>query len=59
MSTDVDMFSADLVVKLIPLPISASSAMSDGEFSADRIGVVLSLKVSGLANLLNLWMKRQ
>ena len=53
MSTDADKFSADLVVKLVPLPISASSAPSidDGEFLADRVGVILSIEVSGPANL--------
>ena len=47
-------FSADLVVKLVPLPTSASSAPSieNGEFSADGVAVILSIEVSGLANLL-------
>ena len=60
MSTDADEFSADLVVELVPLPTSASSAPSidDGEFSADWVGVVLSIEVSGLADLLKPWMKR-
>ena len=54
MSTDADKFSADLVVELVPLPTSASSALSidDGKFSADWVGVVLSIEVSGPANLL-------
>ena len=53
MSTDADKFLADLVVELVPLPTSASSALSidDGEFLADWVGVVLSIKVSGPANL--------
>ena len=61
MSTDADKFSVDLVVELVPLPTSASSALSidDGEFSADWVGVVLNIKVSGPANLLKPWMKRQ
>ena len=47
-------FSADLVVGLVPLPNLASSAPSidDGKFSADRVGVVLSIEVSAPANLL-------
>ena len=47
-------FLADLVVKLIPLQTSASSAPSidNGKFSADWVGVVLSIEVSGPANLL-------
>ena len=46
-------FLADLIVELVLLPTSASSAPSidDGEFSADRVGVVLSIEVSGLALL--------
>ena len=59
MTTDADKFLADLVVELIPLPTSASSAISDGEFSADWVGVVLSIKVSGSADLLKPWMKRR
>ena len=34
-STDTDEFLANLVVKLVPLPTSASSAMSNGKFLAD------------------------
>ena len=57
--TYADKFWADLVMELNPLLTSASSAMSDGEFSANQVGVVLSIEVSGLANLLKPWMKRQ
>ena len=35
MSTDEDKFSAYLVVDLVLLPTSASSAMLDDKFSAD------------------------
>ena len=54
MFTDTDEFSADLVVKFVLLPTSASSALSinDGKFLADWVGVVLSIEVSGTANLL-------
>ena len=60
MFTDTDKFSADLVVELVPLPTPASSAPSidNGEFSADWVGLVLSIKVSGPANLFKTWMKR-
>ena len=51
MSIDADEFLADLVVELVPLPTSASSGISDGEFLADLIVVILSIKMSGLANL--------
>ena len=55
MTTYADEFLADLVVELIPLPTLASSALSidDGKFLANRVGVVLSIEVSGLANLFN------
>ena len=51
MSTDADKFSANLVVELVPLPTSASSApfIDDGKFSADWVEVVLSIEVSNLA----------
>ena len=52
MSTDIDKFLADLVIELVPLSTSAFSAMFDSEFSADVIVVILSIEVSGLANLL-------
>ena len=45
-------FLANLIVELVPLPTSESSTMSDGKFLADRVGVVVNTKVSGLANLL-------
>ena len=59
MSTDADEFLADLVVELVLLPTSVSSALSHGVFLADWVRVVLSLEVSGLANWLKPWMKRQ
>ena len=52
MSLYADKFSANLIVKLVPLSSSTSSAMFDGKFLVDWVGVVLSIKVSGLANLL-------
>ena len=54
MFTDADKFSADLVLELVPIPTLASSALSidDGKFLADWVGVVLSIEVSGPANLL-------
>ena len=52
MSTDADKLSADLVVELVLLPTSAFSTMSNVKFLADLIRVFLSIKVSGLANLL-------
>ena len=58
MFTDVDKFLADLIVELVPLLTSASSVMSDGEFLADLVVVVLSIEVSGLV-LLKLWIKRR
>ena len=45
-------FPADLVMELVLFPTLASSTMSNGEFLADRNGVLLSIEVSGLANLL-------
>ena len=61
MSTDVNEFLADLVVELVPLPTSVSSALSidNGKFSADQVGVVLRIEMSGPANLLKPWMKDQ
>ena len=50
-------FLADLVEELVPLPTSASSARSDGKFLADWVGVVLSIEISDLADLLKPWMK--
>ena len=49
-------FSADLAVELVQLPTSASSALSidDSEFSADQVRVILSIEVSGMADLLKL-----
>ena len=45
-----------LTISLSPLsllpPTSSSSAMSKGEFSAYQVGLILGIKVSGLANLL-------
>ena len=58
MFTYADEFSADLVVELILLSTSTSSAMSNGEFLANLVVVVLSIEVSGLA-LLKPWIKRQ
>ena len=52
MSTNANKFLANLVVELVPLPTLASSDMSDSKFLANWVGVVLSLEVSGLANLL-------
>ena len=52
-------FSADLVVELILLLTSAFPAMSEGKFSADLVAFVLSIKVSGPANVLKPWLKRQ
>ena len=44
----------------LPLPpTSASSAISDGEFSADLVVVILSIEMSGSADLLKTWMKRR
>ena len=51
MSFDADKFSADLVVELVQLPTPALSAMSDGKFSADWGAILLSIEVSGLADL--------
>ena len=59
MSIDADKFLGDLVVELVLLPTSTSSAMSNEEFSVDWVGVVLSIEVSGSANLLKLGIKRQ
>ena len=51
MFTDADKFLADVVIELAPLPNLASSAISDGKFWADLVIVVLSIEVSGPANL--------
>ena len=45
-------FSAYLIVKLVPLPTSVSSVMSDSKFLADWVEIIMSIEVSGLANLL-------
>ena len=46
-------FLIDLVLELVLLPTSASSVLSinNHKFSADRFKVILSIKVSGPANL--------
>ena len=49
MSNKADEFLANLVIELVPLSTSASLAMSDGEFLANRVLVVLSNKMSTLA----------
>ena len=45
-------FLADLDVELVPLLTLALSAMFNGKFSADLVAVVLSIEVSGPANLI-------
>ena len=54
MSTDADKFLANLIIKLIWLPISIPSAPSidNGKFLAYQVRVVLSIEVSGSTNLL-------
>ena len=55
-STYIDKFLVDLVIKLVLLPTSALLALSidNGKFSADLVRLVLSIEVSGLANYLSL-----
>ena len=57
MSTDADKFLADLVMEPVLLSTSESLAMSNGEFSADLVMVVLSIEISCLANLVKPWIK--
>ena len=52
MSIDADKFLAYLIVKIVLLPNSAFLAISNSKFLADWVEVVLSIEVSGLANLL-------
>ena len=46
-------------MELVLLSASAFSAISDGEFLVNWIGVVLSIEVNSLANILQFWIKRQ